>query len=114
MPAGTPAARARALRAHPIAIPVGGGKGGVGKTFLVANLATSLARAGYRVVAADADLEGANLHTCVGVADPGPSLADFVAGRAADVRELLVDTPIPNLRILAATHGSFGAPQPDQ
>src|SRR5512145_1851571 len=114
MPAGTPAARARALRAHPIAIPVGGGKGGVGKTFLVANLAAALARAGHRVVAADADLEGANLHTCVGVPDPGPSLADFVAGRSDDVRSLLVDTPIANLRILAATHGNLGMSQPGQ
>jgi flagellar biosynthesis protein FlhG len=102
------------VRRQAIAIPVGGGKGGVGKTFLVANLATALARAGYRVVAADVDLEGANLHTCVGVPDPGPSLADFVARRSTDIRELLVDTPIPNLRILAATHGSFGAPQPRQ
>jgi flagellar biosynthesis protein FlhG len=93
---------------------VGGGKGGVGKTFLVANLAAALARAGHRVVAADADLEGANLHTCVGVADPGPSLADFVAGRADCVRELLVETPIPNLRILAATHANFGQLQPNQ
>ena len=109
-----PAGPAPATRRSAVASPVGGGKGGVGKTFLVANLATALARAGYRVVAADADLEGANLHTCVGVADPGPSLADFVAGRAQEIRELLVDTPIPNLRILAATRGSYGAPQPGQ
>ena len=108
------AAPARGARRGAIAIPVGGGKGGVGKTFVVANLAAALARSGFRVVAADADLEGANLHTCVGVADPGPSLADFVAGRASEVRDLLVDTPIPNLRILAATHASLGAAQPDQ
>jgi len=99
-------------RPLPIAIPVGGGKGGVGKTFLVANLAAALARAGHRVVAVDADLEGANLHTCLGVSDPGPSLADFVAGRSDDVASLLVETPIPNLRILAATHGHFEHPQP--
>ena len=37
-------------------IPVGGGKGGVGKTFLVANLAACMAREGYRVVAVDGDL----------------------------------------------------------
>jgi len=114
IPSDESASTGRAVRRQAIAIPGGGGKGGVGKTFLVANLATALARAGYRVVAADADLEGANLHTCVGVPDPGPSLADFVARRSTDIRELLVDTPIPNLRILAATHGSFGAPQPRQ
>jgi flagellar biosynthesis protein FlhG len=114
IPSAESASPGRPVRRQAIAIPVGGGKGGVGKTFLVANLATALARAGYRVVAADVDLEGANLHTCVGVPDPGPSLADFVARRSTDIRELLVDTPIPNLRILAATHGSFGAPQPRQ
>jgi len=35
---------------------VGGGKGGVGKTFLSANLAACLASSGYRVVAVDTDI----------------------------------------------------------
>ncbi len=93
-------------------IPVGGGKGGVGKTFLVANLAASMAREGYRVVAVDGDLEGANLHTCVGVADPPASLADFVARREEDVAKLLVETSIPNLKLIAATHANPATPQP--
>ena len=33
-------------------IPVGGGKGGVGKSFVVANLSVVLARSGKRVIAA--------------------------------------------------------------
>src|SRR5262245_8751225 len=77
-------------------IPVGGGKGGVGKTFLVANLAAGLARQGYRVVAVDADLEGANLHTCLGVPRPRCSLADFVAHREEDLPKLVIETPFPN------------------
>ena len=44
---------------QPRMIPVGGGKGGVGKTFVVANLACALARMGQRVIAVDGDLEGA-------------------------------------------------------
>ncbi len=95
-------------------IPFGGGKGGVGKTFLVANLAVSLARAGYKVVAVDADLEGANLHTCLGMREPPCSLADFVAQREDDVAKLVLDTPIPHLSILAGTHGNASAPQPSQ
>ncbi len=95
-------------------VSVGGGKGGVGKTFLTANLAAALARAGHRVVAVDADLEGANLHTCLGVPTPPASLADFVAQRQDDLGKLVVDTPIGNLQLIAGTHPNLGAPQPSQ
>ena len=99
-------------RGGPRLIPFGGGKGGVGKTFVTANLATTLARAGHRVVAVDGDLEGANLHTALGVARPRRSLADFASGREEDVRKLLEDTPYPNLSLIAATHPNLEAPQP--
>jgi len=91
---------------------VGGGKGGVGKTFVTANLATALARMGFRVVAVDADLEGANLHTCLGVATPRVSLADFVAQREDDLGKLLVDTGQDNLQIIAGTHANLAEAQP--
>ncbi len=102
----------RSRRARLIA--VGGGKGGVGKSFIVANLAASLARMGHRVVAVDGDLEGANLHTCVGVSKPRVSLADFVAQREEDLGKLILDTPIPNLQLIAATDGNLATPQPTQ
>jgi flagellar biosynthesis protein FlhG len=95
-------------------IPVGGGKGGVGKSFIVANLAASLARMGHRVVAVDGDLEGANLHTCVGISKPRASLAEFVAQREEDLGKLILDTPIPNLQLIAATDGNLATPQPTQ
>jgi flagellar biosynthesis protein FlhG len=91
---------------------VGGGKGGVGKTFLSSNLAVSLARAGYRVVAVDTDIEGANLHTWLGVANPSVGLADFVAGRSDDLSRLAVGTPVPNLALIAGTHGNLASAQP--
>jgi len=93
-------------------IPIGGGKGGVGKSFVVANLAAALAQAGYRVVAVDGDLEGANLHTCLGVPKPQTSLADFVAHREDDLQKLVLPTPIKNLQLIAATDGNLAAPQP--
>jgi flagellar biosynthesis protein FlhG len=99
-------------RPSPRMIPVGGGKGGVGKSFVVANLAVVLARSGHRVIAVDGDLEGANLHTCLGVPEPRNSLADFVAHREDDLEKLLIETPIPNLRLIAATHGNLATPQP--
>ncbi len=93
-------------------LAIGGGKGGVGKTFVTANLATSLARLGKRVVVVDVDLEGANLHTCLGVSTPQKSLADFVSEREEDLGKLLVDTPLPNLRLIGATHGNLADAQP--
>jgi len=95
-------------------VPIGGGKGGVGKTFIVANIAATLARAGLRVVAVDADLEGANLHTCLGVPKPQSSLADFVSEREDDLQKLIVETPIENLSLIAATGAHISTPQPGQ
>ncbi len=94
-------------------VAVGGGKGGVGKTFLSANLAHTLARAGYKVVAVDTDIEGPNLHTWLGVPQPKTSLADYVSGREERIERLLVETPYHGLGLLAATHGNLSAAQPD-
>ena len=49
---------------------VGGGKGGIGKSLIAASLGWQLARMGQRVVVVDADLGGANLHTCLGLPAP--------------------------------------------
>jgi flagellar biosynthesis protein FlhG len=64
------------------------------------------------VIALDTDLEGANLHTCLGVSSPRVSLADFVAERESDLAKLAVDTPVPELRLIAATQANLASPQP--
>ena len=46
---------------------IGGGKGGVGKSLVSANVSICLALMGYKVVTVDLDLGGANLHTCLGI-----------------------------------------------
>ena len=78
-----------------------------------ANLSHTLARAGYKVVAVDTDIEGPNLHTWLGVAKPRVSLADYVSGREDRIERLLVETPYHGLGLLAATHGNLAAAQPD-
>ena len=65
------------------------------------------------MVAVDCDLEGANLHTSLGVPTPRRSLADFVAQREDDLGKLLVDTPIANLQLIAGTHANLGEAQPN-
>jgi septum site-determining protein MinD len=62
---------------------IAGGKGGVGKTTTVANLATALSAAGYDVVGVDVDLGMANLGPVLGVdPDEGATIHDVLAGEA--------------------------------
>ena len=65
-----------------------------------------------RVIAVDVDLEGANLHTSLGVATPQASLADFVAQREDDLGKLVVGTPIAGLQLIAGTQANLAGAQP--
>ena len=80
---------------------VGGGKGGVGKSLVSANLSIGLALMGYKVIGLDLDLGGANLHTCLGIPIPEKTLSDFLTKKARHLKELLTPTPIKNLSIIS-------------
>jgi len=82
---------------------VGGGKGGVGKTVITANAATSLAQQGKRCVALDLDLGGANLHTVLGIPDPDRSLTDFLSRKVESLAETMVPTSYPNLHFISGS-----------
>ena len=62
-------------------LAVTSGKGGVGKTFLAANLAAALARRGERVLVIDADLGLANLDVVLNL-QPKVTLHDVFSGKA--------------------------------
>jgi flagellar biosynthesis protein FlhG len=74
-----PGADAKAPRARITAVT--SGKGGVGKTFIAANLAAALAARGERVLVLDADLGLANLDVVLNVA-PKVTLHDVFTGKA--------------------------------
>ena len=63
-------------------LAVTSGKGGVGKTFMAANLAAALARRGERVLVLDADLGLANLDVVLNLY-PKTTLHDVFTGKAA-------------------------------
>jgi flagellar biosynthesis protein FlhG len=87
---------------------IGGGKGGVGKSLVSANVSICLALMGHKVVAVDLDLGGANLHTCLGLPIPQVTLSDYVSKKISNFEDLLVSTPISNLKIISGAQDELG------
>jgi flagellar biosynthesis protein FlhG len=83
---------------------IGGGKGGVGKSVLAANLGVVLAKRRRRVVVVDADLGGANLHTIFGMPDPELTLSDYIDRRVASLDDIVLSTAIPGLHLVSGAH----------
>jgi flagellar biosynthesis protein FlhG len=87
---------------------IGGGKGGVGKSLVTANLSICLSLMGYKVIAIDLDLGGANLHTCLGVPIPEKTLSDYLTKKARNLTDLVTPTPIENLSIISGAQDDVG------
>jgi flagellar biosynthesis protein FlhG len=87
---------------------IGGGKGGVGKSLVTANLSICLALMGHKVAAIDLDLGGANLHTCLGVPIPEKTLSDYLSKKVRSLNELLTPTAINNLFIISGAQDDLG------
>jgi len=82
-------------------VAFGGGKGGVGRTMLAANIGAYLAQVGKRVVLVDADFGGANLHTVLGINVPGKTLSDVLLRKRESLAEIILETPIPGLGLIS-------------
>lgn len=93
-------------------IAVGGGKGGIGKSLVSANLGMALARRGAQVVLVDADLGGANLHTCLGVDQPAKTLSDFVNNRVPRLEDVVIETGVGGLKLISGAHDMLDAANP--
>lgn len=86
---------------------VGGGKGGVGKTLIAANLSITLARTGAKVVVVDLDLGGANMHTALGVdINDLPSFTDYFERKVRNIGELARPTCVSNLYLIGGAQDS--------
>lgn len=83
---------------------IAGGKGGTGKTFVAASMGILLAKTGSKVIIIDADLGGANLHTCLGIKYPRFTIADFLLKKVALMEDLLIETPINNLKLISGAN----------
>jgi len=96
-----PAPQAAAAKL-PSVISVTSGKGGVGKTMVVANLAIAQARRGRKVMIVDADLGLANVDVVFGLT-PQFNLNHFFAGEKS-LEEIVIEGPY-GIKILSAGSG---------
>jgi flagellar biosynthesis protein FlhG len=105
---GTPEIQAPAAgSAHLIAFAAG--RGGTGRSLIAANVAVYLAQTGKKVVVVDADPAGGPLHQLLGAARPQRGYGEFLRGRAASLTELIVDTPVSGVRLVAGESTTFGS-----
>lgn len=83
-------------------IAITGGKGGVGKTNISINLATSLSKLNKRVVLLDADFGLANVDVVLGL-KPRRNLSNVLENECS-LKDILIDGP-ENIKIVPASSG---------
>ena len=88
---------------------VGGSKGGAGKSAIAANLAVGLTLLGQKVVLADLDLGGANVHLYVGVKSLLKTWNDFLDKKVASIKEILTPTPFEGLSLIGGDSSKLGS-----
>lgn len=100
-PPGSPDSRRSPEPPGPRIWAIGGGKGGVGKSAIAANLGVILAQRRHRAVLVDLDLGGANLHTMLGVPATGATLADFIFRSKDRLEDVMVPTNTVGLSLIS-------------
>jgi len=87
--------------------PIGGGKGGSGKSFLTCTLGRLLAGFGKKTLLIDLDLGAANLHTFLNVPYPARNLSDFIRKKCSSLEDIILATPTPNLFLISGANDTL-------
>jgi flagellar biosynthesis protein FlhG len=87
-----------------ILIAIGGGKGGVGKSFFSSNLGIFLANMGFNTVIIDLDLGAPNVHTTLGEPPPTKNFHDFLFDHTPKLIDTAVSTQFPKLRLISGAN----------
>jgi len=85
----------------PRVVAIGGGKGGVGKSLVAANVGIFLSTLGKRVVLVDGSFGAPNLHIFAGVPRPSRSLSESFAANGPTLAEVAVPTHVPYVKLVA-------------
>ncbi|MDQ3368705.1 MAG: helix-turn-helix domain-containing protein [Myxococcota bacterium] len=96
----------------PRVVAIAGGKGGVGKSLVAANVGIFLSTLGKRVVLVDGSFGAANLHLFAGVPRPTRSLSETLAAGGPTLAEIAVPTYVPNVRLIAGVADPPGIADP--
>jgi flagellar biosynthesis protein FlhG len=88
----------------PRVVAIGGGKGGVGKSLVAANVGIFLATLGKRVILVDGAFGAPNLHIFSGVPRPSRSLSEALAAGGPPLADLAVATHVPGVRLIAGVY----------
>jgi flagellar biosynthesis protein FlhG len=91
----------------PTIYPIGGGKGGVGKSFVTASLGTLLAGSGKSVALVDLDLGASNLHTFLGLSVPDGGLDRFLDKTESQLERVATATDVDNLFLISSNNCSM-------
>ena len=93
----------------PSIIPVAGGKGGIGKSIIAANIAVTIAKQGHDVVAMDLDLGASNLHAIFGIRNSEKNIMNFASHSDTTLDEMILTTRYPRTRLICGAPNFAGA-----
>lgn len=82
-------------------IAVGGGKGGVGKSFMSSSIALFLSQMGYKTKIIDLDLGAANIHTYLGLPTPKVGIDNYIKNPHMKLHQVATKTAFPNLELIS-------------
>jgi flagellar biosynthesis protein FlhG len=88
----------------PRVVAIAGGKGGVGKSLVAANVGIFLATLGKKVILVDASFGAPNLHIFAGVPRPARSLSEALVAGGPPLAELAVATHVPGVRLISGAY----------
>lgn len=86
---------------------VASGKGGVGKSFVAANLAMAFAAHEKTTVLVDLDLGSANAHTCLGLTSPKHTLSQLLNQKNKDINALVEHGSNPFIGLISGAGDDF-------
>jgi flagellar biosynthesis protein FlhG len=88
----------------PRVVAIAGGKGGVGKSLVAANVGIFLATLGKKVILVDGAFGEPNLHIFAGVPRPSRTLSEALAAGGPALPELAVATHVPGVRLIGGVY----------